>query len=89
VKGTASIDDTKKVLNPELSGDDGIEDLLKATEQDRRDRARRIDSGDEGARLQFKVPAGGGAKRPAQSSGPPAKVPKAPGGRPQWRPYAG
>eukprot|EP00746_Dinoflagellata_sp_MGD_P166365 gnl/MRDRNA2_/MRDRNA2_96194_c0_seq1.p1 gnl/MRDRNA2_/MRDRNA2_96194_c0~~gnl/MRDRNA2_/MRDRNA2_96194_c0_seq1.p1 ORF type:complete len:816 (+),score=233.30 gnl/MRDRNA2_/MRDRNA2_96194_c0_seq1:84-2531(+) len=85
IKGTASIDEEKKVLNSELSGEDGMEELVKATEEARRERARRIDAGDETARLQFKVPTG--AKRAGPQSAPPAKKATGPLGKSQWRPY--
>jgi len=94
IKGTLSIEskNKQKVLKATNSKDEGVSHFVKATEEARRERTRRIAAGDETARLKFSGMASAGQKRPfpgGAGGGPAATRPRGPGVRPQWRPYAG
>lgn len=54
VKDTVSLDTAKKVMSSPLQDDlEGLDIFVKLTEESRRERQRRIDAGDETARLKF------------------------------------
>merc|ERR1712217_429095 len=54
VKDTVTIDEDKKVLMSTLSEEtEGFDILVKLTEENRRERQRRIDAGDETAKIKF------------------------------------
>mmetsp|Transcript_102712 Transcript_102712/g.177382 ORF Transcript_102712/g.177382 Transcript_102712/m.177382 type:complete len:197 (+) Transcript_102712:1722-2312(+) len=56
VKDTVVIEAEKSVLSSQLADDcDSLDIFVKLTEESRRERQRRIDAGDETARLQFSV----------------------------------
>jgi len=71
VKDTALADSRSKVVESMVSDDLESNDIfVKLTEECRRDRARRIDAGDESAKLKFSRPAAGGAANMAAAAPP-------------------
>eukprot|EP00931_Biecheleriopsis_adriatica_P077426 TRINITY_DN50_c0_g1_i2.p1 TRINITY_DN50_c0_g1~~TRINITY_DN50_c0_g1_i2.p1 ORF type:complete len:847 (-),score=293.16 TRINITY_DN50_c0_g1_i2:58-2529(-) len=77
VKDTAVISEDSKALSSQLSEDvEGVDIFVKLTEESRKERQRRIDAGDETARLKFVPPVAASPAKPAAT--PAAKAGAAP-----------
>jgi len=73
VKDSVTVDSTTMVLKSLLSEDkENFDIFVKLTEENRRDRQRRIDAGEETVRLKFSKP----EAAPPQKGGPPAQPPR-------------
>merc|ERR1740120_499035 len=57
MKDTVSISETNKFLIASMQDDTSVSNFVKLTEEHRRERARRVDAGDETAKLKFTRPA--------------------------------
>lgn len=53
VRDTMQIDDKTSLMAPQLECDSSVDHFVKATEEHRRERSRRLDAGDETAALKF------------------------------------
>eukprot|EP00746_Dinoflagellata_sp_MGD_P165570 gnl/MRDRNA2_/MRDRNA2_94917_c0_seq1.p1 gnl/MRDRNA2_/MRDRNA2_94917_c0~~gnl/MRDRNA2_/MRDRNA2_94917_c0_seq1.p1 ORF type:complete len:837 (-),score=250.36 gnl/MRDRNA2_/MRDRNA2_94917_c0_seq1:64-2574(-) len=83
VKDALSINDANKVLETTFGDDVEFAQFVKLTEENRRERERRVDAGDETARLKFARSVGGGAApMPRPTGTPTARVAPKAGGAP-------
>eukprot|EP00746_Dinoflagellata_sp_MGD_P165231 gnl/MRDRNA2_/MRDRNA2_94380_c0_seq1.p1 gnl/MRDRNA2_/MRDRNA2_94380_c0~~gnl/MRDRNA2_/MRDRNA2_94380_c0_seq1.p1 ORF type:complete len:900 (-),score=253.48 gnl/MRDRNA2_/MRDRNA2_94380_c0_seq1:99-2798(-) len=86
VKDSISLNATSKVIETSLADDTPFAQFVKLTEEHRRERERRVDAGDETAKLKFARSAlstGGGSGAPVRPSGaPPPGRPSVSAGRP-------
>jgi len=78
VKDTVLADSKSKVAESMVTDDlETNEIFVKLTEENRRDRSRRVDAGDESAKLKFSRPLAGGANSMSASAPPVAGMSKA------------
>eukprot|EP00746_Dinoflagellata_sp_MGD_P120253 gnl/MRDRNA2_/MRDRNA2_55861_c0_seq1.p1 gnl/MRDRNA2_/MRDRNA2_55861_c0~~gnl/MRDRNA2_/MRDRNA2_55861_c0_seq1.p1 ORF type:complete len:1088 (+),score=364.60 gnl/MRDRNA2_/MRDRNA2_55861_c0_seq1:77-3265(+) len=104
IKDSVTVNEANKVLQAELSMDTPTENFIRLTEDHRRDRERRVDAGDESARVKIQRPAmaqGMGARGPPRGGpggprgpvdnrgGPPVRGAPGMAPRPGDRGYAG
>jgi len=77
VKDAISLNATSKVLETSLGDDVSFAEFVKLSEENRRERERRVDAGDETARLKFSrgvgAPASGGAATIPRPTGTPTQ----------------
>mmetsp|Transcript_38782 Transcript_38782/g.111988 ORF Transcript_38782/g.111988 Transcript_38782/m.111988 type:complete len:729 (-) Transcript_38782:48-2234(-) len=72
IKETVSIGEKNGFLKPELEADASPSDFVKVTEEHRRERQRRIDAGDETAKVKFSPMAIQSASKPGAAAATPA-----------------